>query len=447
MKLTKGLLAAGLALAYTGIALGAVTPEQAKQLGTTLTGVGAEMAGSKDGQIPPYTGGLTTIPPGYKKGSGFRPDPFASEKPLYSVNPGNMGQYADKLTEGVKALLKKYPSYRMDVYKTHRTAAFPKSVIENTAKNAVRAKTANGGVSMSGAHAGYPFPIPHDGYEAMWNHAVHYNGEAAETKYNAFTMDSAGRMTLQSAGEVFLEYPYYDVAKPDSKAYYMLKVYFTGPARRDGESLLMIDPVDFYRDSRRAWSYLPGQRRVKLAPDFSFDTPNATLGGVSTWDDLYLFSGSMERYNFKLAGKRELIIPYNDYKMAYGSKPQDLVKAKHLNPDLVRWEMHRVWVVEATLKPGKRHIYTKRTFYLDEDSWAVVASDSYDARGQLFRTGLAHITPSYEVPAPMADVVAHYDLNSGQYDLNAFPAGGYRYPHTLPAREWAPETLAGSGVR
>jgi hypothetical protein len=155
----------------------------------------------------------------------------------------------------------------------------------------------------------------------------------------------------------------------------------------------------------------------------------------------------MERYDFKLVGKKEMVIPYNDYKMAYGCKPLDLVKPNHLNPDLVRWETHRVWIVEATLKPDKRHIYKKRVFYLDEDSWAIVASDSYDARGQLFRTGLAHITPSYEVPAPMADIVAHYDLNSGQYDLNAFPAGGFRYTHPLPAREWAPETLAGSGVR
>jgi hypothetical protein len=450
MKFFKKLIAAGLVLASAGTALGAVTAEEAKKLGTTLTLFGAEMAGNKDGSIPAYTGGLTTPPANFKKGSGLRPDPFAAEKPLYSVNDKNMAQYADKLTDGTKALMKKYPStYRIDVYKTHRTVAFPKHVLDNTAKNALRAKTANGGISISGAHGGYPFPIPKDGYETMWNALLHYGWVAIEAKYRCYTMDKTNTPTLQSEGNVWQEFPYYEADKPDTTNFYMLKLMFTNPARRAGEGILMIDPIDPTKSNRRAYQYLPGQRRVKLAPDLSYDAPNTSTGGVSTWDDLLLFSGAMDRYDFKLVGKREMLIPYNDYRMAYFSTAKELVKPNHMNPDVIRWELHRVWVVEANLKPGKRHIYKKRVFYLDEDSWGIAASDQYDARGQLYKAGFAYIAPSYDVLAPYIDVEGHYDLISGMYVLNAWTAevGGYFYTKPLPAREWTGDALAGSGVR
>ncbi len=450
MNIHKSLIAVGLVLACAGAALGAVTPEEAKKLGTTLTPFGAEMAGNKDGSIPAYTGGLTTPPAGYKKGSGIRTDPFASEKPLYSINAKNMAQYSDKLTDGVKALMKKYPStYRVDVYKTHRTVAFPKFVLDNTAKNAVKAKTANGGISISGAHGGIPFPIPKDGYETMWNALLHFGGVAVEMKYRCYTMDKTGTPTMQSEGLVWQEFPYYEADKVGTPNFYMLKLMYLNPARRAGEGILLIDPVDPSKNNRRAWQYLPGQRRVKLAPDISYDTPNTTTGGVATWDDLLLFAGAMDRYDFKLVGKKEMLIPYNTYKMAYHSNAKELIKPNHMNPDVVRWELHRVWVVEANLKPGKRHIYKKRVFYLDEDSWGIAASDEFDARGQLYRAGFSYITASYDVPAPYIDVHGHYDLMTGMYVLNAWGAetGGYHYTKPMPAREWTGDALAGSGVR
>ncbi len=450
MTIRNCLITVGLTLTYAGVALGAVSADKASQLGKNLTLVGAEKAGNKDGSIPEYSGGLTTPPASYKKGSGIRPDPFEGEKPLYSINAKNMDKYAGELTEGAKALMKKYPTYRIDVYKTHRTAAFPKYVLDNTVKHATTAKTTNEGLSLTGAHAGYPFPIPQTGNEAMWNHQLRFNGLANEVNYRAFTVDRSGRATMQAEGNVSLEYAYYDPAKPDTKDYYGLRITYEGPPRRAGEALLIVDPIDFGKNARRAWQYLPGQRRVKLAPDLSFDTPNATVGGAATWDDLYLFSGSMERFNFKIIGKKELMIPYNDYKMAFFTKNEDLLKPHFLNPDVVRWEKHRVWVVEATLKPGKRHLYSKRVFYLDEDSWVAVASDAYDARGQLFRVSFAYITPAYEVPAPMNDIQGGYDLISEQYFLNAWPAenrGGFRYTQKRPASDWTPESIASGGVR
>ena len=449
MKFTKKLITAALGAAFAGATLAAISADEAKKLGTTLTAVGAEKAANKDGTIPAYTGGLTTLPAGFKKGDSMRPDPFASEKPLYSIDAKNMDKYADKLTEGVKALMKKYPTYRIDVYPTHRTIAFPKFVTDNTAGCAVTAKTTNNGLSMEGCHAGYPFPIPKDGFEAMWNHLVRYRGQGTRLKYDAYNVDASGRASLSTSGTLAQDMPYWDPASKESDVLFKLKITYTAPARRAGEALMVIDNVDFANKGRRAWQYLPGQRRVKLAPDVSFDTPNVGTAGASTYDDAYVFSGSMERFNFKLIGKKEMYIPYNTYKMAYESKAADLLKPNFLNPDLVRWELHRMWVVEATLAEGKRHIYSKRTFYLDEDSWAALSSDQYDGRGQLYRSSFGYMAPSYDVPAPFADLQGNYDFIAGMYVLNGLYAekGGVRHGDMLPEKEWSPDALAGSGVR
>ena len=447
----KSVLAASVMLSFTGTALAAVSAEKAAQLGKNLTLVGAEKAGNKEGTIPEYTGGLSKAPANYTK-KGWRPDPYADEKPQFSISAKNMAQYSDKLSEGVKAMLKKYPTFRLDVYKTHRTAAFPKYVTDNTVKAATNAKTANGGLSFTGAHGGFPFPIPNDGFEAMWNHLLHFNGLTYEERYRSYTVDSTGRPTLQTEGNVTQEYFYYDPAKPDAKDYYALKVYFVGPARRVGESFLLIDPLDSYNEKRKAWQYLPGQRRTKLAPELSFDTPSSIYSGQTVWDDLFLFSGSMERYNFKIVGKKEMYIPYNEYKMIYWTNHEkDLLKANHLNPDLVRWELHRVWVVEGTLKPGKRHLYSKRTFYLDEDSWAAALSDSYDGRGQLYRVGMNYLVQQYDVPCLFPDSFSITDLVTNSYAINALPAPGQKgilYPgKAFPAKDWTADSLSAGGIR
>ncbi|HEX3139737.1 MAG TPA: DUF1329 domain-containing protein [Rhizobacter sp.] len=441
---------AGLAVASSALAAqAAITADEAKALGNSLTAIGAEKAGNKDGTIPAYTGGLTTPPAGFKAGDGIRPNPYAGEKPRLVIDAKNMAANADKLTEGTKALLQKYPSYRVDVYPTHRSVAFPAFVGENTAKNAVRAKTLNEGRSMEGAHAGFPFPIPKTGYEAMWNHLVRFNGQSYEAKYRNLSVDSNGRATLATEGISTQEYPFWDTSKTSADTFWRIKLAYTAPARRAGEALMLVDPLDIGTKDRRAWMYLPGQRRVKVAPDLSHDTPNPGTAGATTFDDTFIFNGSMERFDFKLVGKKEMFVPYNAYAAVYEAKQDDLLKPNHLNPDLVRWEQHRVWVVEATLREGKRHVYGKRTFYLDEDSWAALASDEYDARGQLYRTGFAYMAPSYDLPAPYTDMFGHYDLVSRIYSLTGFIAetGGLRHTKARSDREWSADSLAGTGIR
>lgn len=449
MKFHHTLITLAVAAVVAGQAQAAVSADEAKKLGTSLTAVGADPTGNADGTIPAYSGGLTKAPANFKPGSGIRPNPFAGEKPRLAIDGKNMAQQADKLTEGTKALLKKYPSFRVDVYQTHRTVAFPKFVTDNTLKLATKAKTTNGGRSIEGAHAGFPFPIPKTGYEAMWNHLVRYNGQAYEAKYRNLNVDASGRATLATEGNNVQEYPFWDNSKTSAETYWRIKNTYTGPARRAGEALMIVDPLDIGSKDRRAWTYLPGQRRVKVAPDLSHDTPNPGTAGGNTFDDIFIFTGSMERFDFKLVGKKEIYVPYNAYTVLYEAKQADLVKPNHLNPDLVRWELHRVWVVEATLREGKRHVYSKRVFYLDEDSWAALASDEYDARGQLYRAGFAYMAPSYDLPAPYTDTFCHYDLVAGIYSMTGFIAetGGMRPAKAMTERDWSPDALAGAGIR
>ena len=435
-------------------AFAAVSADEAKKLGTTLTPTGAERAGNADKSIPDYTGGLTTPPASYVKGSGIRPDPYAGEKPLYAIKPANESQYDDKLTAGTKEMLKRHPDFRIDVYPSHRSAAFPAWVIANSEKNATSVQTTDGGLGLQGTYAGVPFPIPKTGYEVMWNHLLRFTGTTQYTQYDSINVDSAGHAVLATTGQITLDYPYYDPKRTtpsaDSDIYFRTKIAYTAPARRAGEELLVQDYINPMKNGRKAWQYLPGQRRVKMAPDIAYDTPNPGSAGESTYDDAWVFNGAMDRYDFKLVGKKEMIVPYNAFKLAYAKDPYAATTPGVLNPDFVRWELHRVWVVEATLKPGKRHIYAKRVFYVDEDSWVAVASDQYDARGSLYRAGFVYTFPMYEAATPNATTQATFDFTTNGYNvagmLGAYPVG-VKLIDSLPASQWSSEALAGAGIR
>ncbi len=455
MTFKSTLIAGALAAVFAATAQAAVTPEEAKQLGTTLTLVGAEKAGNADRSIPEYTGGLTTPPAGFKPGSGLRPDPFASEKPLQSITAKNIAEHEARLTAGTRELLKRNPaSFRVDVYSTHRTAALPKYVTDNTVKNATSAKTDQSGLGLQTAYAGYPFPIPKTGNEAMWNHLLRFIGHSYTYKFDAYNVDASGKATLSSTGLTTQESPIYDPKRTgmlsETETFQKLKFSWSAPARRAGEAIIVVDSINPNLQPRRAWIYLPGQRRVKLAPEVGYDTPNPGTAGMTTYDDNNVFNGAMDRYDFKLVGKKEMLVPYNNYKLVYGVKSEAALLPHHLDPDAVRWELHRVWVVEATLKPGKRHIYAKRVFYLDEDSWTALASDQYDARGQLYRSSFAFMTPAYEVPAPTADVVVGYDFVAGSYAQvlgNFSNYIGVKFIAPPSASEWSPDSLSGAGIR
>ncbi|KAF0809990.1 hypothetical protein A167_01291 [Alcanivorax sp. S71-1-4] len=451
----KKIILAMLGLALSQGAQAAVSAEEAAKLGDTLTLFGAIQAGNEAGTIPPYTGGLTTAPADYTPGSGKYTNPFADEQPLYSVTAANMAEYDDVLTEGTKALLKKYSTYRIDVYPTHRTVAYPDSLLDGTRECATSARlTDELGGGFTGGFNCILFPMPQNGMEVMWNHKTRYIGERTQVRnFEVYNINTSGRAVLSSAGTQDFHYPFYD---PDARKLFdseqffqMFRVAYQRPVRRTGEMLILKEPTNDLTHGRKAWSYLPGQRRVRMAPDISHDTPNPTSAGMTTYDDNSL--GGLNRYDWKLVGKKEMLIPYNNYDAMFGASKEELLTVNHANPDLVRWELHRVWVVEATLKPGERHVYSKRRYYIDEDSWAVSAAESYDSRGELWRVPLLMITQSYDQQAPFSGWSSmYYDLNAGtwnMYFLLSDERSGVFYPDSFPAGHFVPEQMSGSGIR
>ena len=449
-------LAAFAGLAIAGQAFASAADDAAK-LGTTLTPWGAEKEGNKDGTIPAYTGPIKP-PAGYDpKKPGVRPDPFAGEKPLFSIDAKNVDKYADKVSEGNKAMFKKYPTYRMDVYPSHRTVNYPKYVLDNTKKNVGQCKTVADGLQVENCYAGFPFPFPKTGSEVMWNRLWKFDAFMIESAGMTGTVvDTQGNRTVTGVGKMWIEYPIYNPAKTTpvalNETYGRIRIDYTDPPRKAGEKLIVLDGVDMVGVGRKAFSYLPGQRRVKLAPDIAYDTPSPTGGGAGTVDEAAVWYGSLDRYNFKLIGKKEMYIPYNTYKIRDPQQCPSAVAMKtphHLNPDCMRWELHRVWVVEATLRTGKRNVYAKRTLYWDEDMPGIGISDNYDSTGQIYRTTHSLPIALYETQGHSTDEWVTYDLATGNYarQEDVTDTGGWIVTGAKASSFFSPEALAGEGVR
>ncbi|MGF6183388.1 hypothetical protein ABIB42_004443 [Massilia sp. UYP32] len=423
-----------------------VTPDEAKQLGSTLTQLGAVKAGNKEGTIPAYTGGLQKAPAGFKAGSGVWADPFKDEAPVLRIDARNYQQHADKLSDGQKELFKKHSGFYMDVYPTHRTAAVPERVLAKTVRNATSCKTAKGGLAVDQAcRGGIPFPIAKTGNEMMWNQQLRYKADTTTRSSRSWVVDASGKAVMTSQQQTFEETPYYheDLDGRDEQMYWRTYSVTSAPIRKAGEVTGLMDFLDPTQKPRRAWSYAPGQRRIKLAPEFSYDTPVASMGGVTLFDELFVFSGQMDRFDFKLVGKKEMYVPYNAYKLYFGCGVEEQFKEKYPNPACWRWELHRMWVVEATLKQGFRHAYAKRTYYIDEDSYGAMLYDAYDRSGQLYRSIFNSMIQLYDVDAPYTVKNVIFDFNKGMYALvNDGLVGGYAVV-TKPRsnRDLNPETI------
>jgi hypothetical protein len=414
----------------------ASTPD-AQELGKSLTPFGAIKAGNAEGTIPAYEGGYTKIPEGFKPDSGFWVDPFKDEKPLFRIDAKNVDKYADKLSEGQKMMLKKFPDYYFDIYPTHRTTAYPKDVLEATARNGGMNCILKEGLAVDPAcRGGIPFPLPKTGNDVMWNQQLRFrvgHGYSTTSSSNSWVIDANGVVTKTAEQATFEEAPWYQTAQADRDPMMYSRVFsVTGyPARRAGEMVGLNDYLDPAAKPRRSWSYSPGQRRVKLAPEFNYDTPVASQGGVTLFDELQMFSGAQDRFEYKLLGRKEMYIPYNAYKFYFDAKQEDQFMTHHANPALERWELHRVWVVEATLKPGMRHVYGKRTYYLDEDTFGAGLYDAWDKSGALYRSIFLGGIQMYDktIPYNVKNVV--YDFNKGMWALlNDGLKGGYKISDT-----------------
>ncbi len=431
---------------------GALAAPVAAQLGTTLTPIGAEKAANAAGTIPAWDNGVTRPVAGYQPGQHY-PDPFAADKPTLTITGANADQYKASLSEGQMAMLKKYPSYKMLVYPTRRSASFPACHYNETRDCAAKAKLAPGGNGVVGCTGGIPFPQPKDGTEAIWNHLLRYRGDTFAMHWSQASVTPGGDYSLVKF-EYEYDFSYGNCSKPaaqrESNKILNYVQNTTAPPRLAGQILLVHETVDQATQPRSAWTYNPGQRRVRLAPNVAYDNPGTAADGLRTNDDFGMFNGATDRYNWKLLGKREMFIPYNSYKLSDPKlKYSDILKPGHINQDLARYELHRVWVVEATLKAGTSHLYAKRIFYIDEDSWAVVATDKYDARGELYRYAEQHSENWYNVPMYFGTIEVHNDLQSRRYiamGLRSEEKMIYE-PIKRSAGDYTPSNLRGTGTR
>ena len=437
-----------------GSAFAAVSPEQAAELGKTLTPMGAEMAGNADGSIPAWDPKGTPIPAGYVPGSGNYVDAYADEKPLYTINASNWKQYEGVLSTGTKAMFEKYGAdgWEMHVYPTHRNIVRPDWYYANTIKNATGANLVADGQKIEGNYPGLPFPMPQSGLEAIWNHMIRFGQDFSQT-YDVYYVDSSGKPVLATSAFSTSVYPMFkEPEQPVGDAVWtMLRINYEAPARRAGEILLVHEPGADYTEGkgRSAWQYLVGQRRVRLAPAVSFDTPNPGVAGTTTYDDSFIYNGSPERFNWKLVGKQEMIVPANNNKFVFESKLEDALGPKFLKPEFIRWEKHRVWVVDSTLKEGQRHLYSRRTFYIDEDSWVAVAGDMYDGRGNLWRLQYLYPAPQYDNQTEFNSAYGAYDLLQNIYNLNGklIPGKYKQGSGVTDDKYFTPKGMSRSGVR
>jgi hypothetical protein len=426
----------------------AVTPLQAEALRGPLTPVGAERAGNAAGTIPPWTGGMAS-----EAGSAVVvADPFAREQPIFTIDRSNVMRYAASLPEGALALFQRFPDYTMRVFPTHRTASMPPEVYDAIARNAVRAHAAPSGIAygVAGATGGIPFPIPSNGAEVVWNHLLSFWGAAREDHVSVYVAPGDGTIDLTAGYREITDFPYYaaDATPATIGAYYFkTRRLQDAPPSRVGEGYIAWQPLDVAADRFIAWRYRPGEHRARKAPSLAYDTPDPDTSGYESLDDYYLFFGGQDRYDFRLVGKREMFIPYNNNRLAL-RPAREAMSPAHANQDALRYELHRVWVVEGTLASGKHHVAPRRRLYIDEDTWLAVYSEAWDANGRLWKFGHATMMAIPAVPVVFGGSRFMYDLIVGGYcyDFVLSQGGDYRVTGPHAPDDFSPDALAADSL-
>lgn len=445
-----GLLTAGV---FAGVAWAEVPPDVAARLDKDLTPLGSQRSANKDGSIPEWTGGLSSVPANVTFKQGDREaDPWPEDKPLYTITSANMAQYADKLTETHSKLLTTYPdAYKMNVYQTRRSCANPASVYESHKKNAVTGTIIPNGNGFTGSLVGLPFPITGNANENIFNQRMRYRGYKLTRQYVSAAPTRNGEYSVYT-GQDEVIFPYVD---PNTKsvedlndiwAYYINNT--VAPARAAGNVVLIYDPIS---GERKAWVYSPGTRRVRRAPNIAYDNPSFNDDGLSTIDAFNMYNGALDRYDYTYVGRNETILGANNFRLSSDQvKYKVLFNPGVLNADYPRYELRRAHVLIANLRSETRHIYKKRVFWQDEDDFMTVASSNYDARGEIWRVHEQFSTVHYNVPSCDTAGSVSYDLNAGRYTAQEFyneePSINH-FADELQLDRYTPDSIRRIGVR
>mgnify|MGYP001371401823 CR=1 FL=1 len=424
--------------------LAAVPAAEAERLGKDLTPVGAQKAGNGR-DIPAWTGGLPQDK-NHKPGA-FHADPFAADKPLFRINAANMKEHQARLTNGQQELLKRFPDLYFEVYPTRRSASYPDYVYQGVKTNATRAELLKYGSGVKGATMSSPFPIPQNGLEVLWNHTLRFRGLTDSYTAVASSVTSGGqRMDVLRQYEYFFKYSTLGAEPEDlDNTIFLLKRKTLAPANLAGSITLVHETLDQIRSPRKSWIYMPGQRRLRRTPDLAYDTADVNTNSIRTVDQVDMFNGAPDYYDWELKGKQEIYIPYNAYKVHQGNvKLDDILMDHHINPALLRYEAHRVWVIEAKLRVGYSHRYSTRRYYVDEDSWSIVYAEEYDEDGKLWEVTEAHVINYYEVPVVYTTLEVTYDLEDGRYyaeGLDNERDSTMNFSYDLSERDFSPSAV------
>lgn len=377
------------------------SPEQQSLLGNSLTPFGATRAGN-DGRIPEWVDGTAFI---------------ENQQPLFVITAENYTQYEVNLTAGQVALFKHYPeTFKMPVYPSQRTFTAPDWVNQNTYKNTLTTKLNTDKSGFVDALPGIPFPIPASALEVYFNHIARWRGKQLTNTASDAVVYKNGKHALITRKSI-VRFDFYN-ENISSNNFVSLIARVTAPASKAGGGVLVLDPLDQLNNIRSAWLWDKGRRRAIRAPNLSYDTPVTIADSLRTADDTDLINGSPDRFDWQLLEKREIYIPYNNTQLSSKDiRYKNLLSKHHINPEHTRYELHRVWVISASLKTKWRHIYSHRDFYLDEDSWQVVIADQYNKQGELWRVSLSFPKFFPDMPGIFPVINVFHDLHSQKYSV------------------------------
>jgi len=403
---------------YAGAAVAKVPKAQTERLQADLTPLGSERGGNADGSIPAWTGGISAPPEGigYKPGAHL-PDPFAADKPLVRVTGANAANHDAYITRGQKALLERHSTYFLDVYPSRRSCALPDFVYKAAAKNTRVGELVADGNGVAKAIMASPFPIPNNGLEIVWNHTLRYRGYKLQREFTAIPVNQNGdyyQITVHDDAILRWSDPQMGAAEDLENISILYLLQTKAPSRSAGYVVLVQETLNMAIEARRAWTYSPGTRRVRRAPTIAYDNPGTNSDGITTSDSFGGYNGAPDRFNWTVRGRSEKYIAYNNYRRVL-TPYKELISKHHINQEVMRYEKHRVWEVVGTLKDSYRHLYSKRVFYIDEDTQGIVATEIYDGRGGLWRVQELGGGVQYELPLCGGSGDTVYDLQVGRY--------------------------------
>ena len=279
---------------------------------------------------------------------------------------------------------------------------------------------------------------------------MRYRGEQISMHTNqAAVLANGAYNLLKLERDIYFRYGREGVTPQDldnTLFYYKYRV--VAPAKLSGSALVVQETLDQVLAIRKAWRFNRGERRVRRLPMLAYDSLQPDTNGLATADVVDAYNGAPDRYQWQLLGKQEMLVPYNSYAVHQQGIPyEQILQRNTLNPELLRYELHRVWVVEAELRKGFSHPYGKRRFYLDEDSWQILAVDLYDKSGALSGLQESHPISYYEVPMFGSTLETLYDFKGGRYFVDGLDNNEPMYDFNAPLspRDFTPQALRREG--